>query len=228
MYVLSLDLEPRNDMPPFQAPRWLPPGTPVEAIRVSGEPVPESAEPYSHLILSGSTYSILDDEPCVEPIAKLIRNAVALGRPILGICYGEQLLARVLLGDAHVRRTARPEMGWLPIRVPPRGREIFEGLPNPFHAFVGHFDEVSNLPYGWDTIADREHCEVQGFVNRELRLLGFQFHPEMDIEIGNSCFRAGRDTLERAGFDVEGILREAREDGSGKLLIPRFLEMFAE
>lgn len=225
MHVLSLDLERRTDLPPFQAPRWLPPDIPCHRVRAWDEELPESVEPYTHLIASGSTCSVLDDHPFVAPTLELIRQAVALRRPVLGICYGHQLIARALLGRAYLRRAERPEMGWLPVRVLPRGRQILAGLPDPFRVFVGHYDEVFDLPEGWETIAETEHCAVHGFVNEELRVLGFQFHPEMDVEVGNTCFATTRSELEADGFDVDAILSGAREDGSGRILIPRFLEL---
>lgn len=223
MNVLILDLEPREDLPLFQGPRWLPPGTLSWMVKVSKDKLPETVAPFSHVILSGSTDSILDQTPALEPIMRLVREAVDLGRPVLGICYGHQLIAKALLGDAHVRRSETPEMGWLPVRVLPAGKEYFPGLPNPFHTFLAHFDEVCDLPDDWEVIAETDRCAVHGFVNRKLRVLGFQFHPEIDTEVGNACYEITRKESEKAGFDVDQILRETRDDGSGSLLIPHFL-----
>jgi GMP synthase (glutamine-hydrolysing) len=179
---------------------------------------------FSHLILSGSTCSVLDDHPFHPPVASLIRDAVAKGIPVLGICYGHQLIARVVLGDDHVRRTKTPEMGWLEIHAEPKHAALFEGLPNPFRAFVGHFDEVCDLPEDWQITARSEHCAVQGYVNEKQRLLGFQFHPEFDLETGNVCFATDREALARHGFDADRIVREAVDDGSGRVLFRRFLD----
>jgi len=225
MRVLSLDLEPRADLPLFQGPRWLPPGTPVTKVKAVSEPVPVSAAPFSHLILSGSTCSVLDDHPFVPPTMDLVRDAVSRGVPVLGICYGHQLFVRAVLGDDHVRRSETPEVGWHPIEVLPRGEAIFDGLPSPFFAFNGHFDEVCALPGDWEVVARTDRCGVHGYVNRELRALGFQFHPEMDLETGNRCFAVDRESLSERGFDMERVLAEARDDGSGAVLIPRFLAL---
>jgi GMP synthase (glutamine-hydrolysing) len=178
---------------------------------------------HTHLMLSGSTDSILKDTPPLEPAMRLVRDAVERGRPVLGICYGHQLVAKALLGDAHIRRAEPPEIGWFEIRPEPAFASLYEGLPNPFRSFVGHFDEVCDLPAGWQVTARSRDCEVHGVLNEELRVMGFQFHPEMDLEIGNLCFITDRVPLEKRGFDVGRILAEAADDGSGALLIPRFL-----
>ena len=225
MHVLSLDLEPRKDLPAFQGPRWLPAGIPCRRVKVWREPVPAGLAGYSHLILSGSTCSILDEHPFVAPVMNLIREAVQHGLPILGICYGHQLVAKALLGDEHVRRAARPEFGWLPVEIVPGHDALFAGLPNPFRVFVGHFDEVCDLPPDWKVVARSRDCAIQGVINRELKLLTFQFHPEMDLATGNLCFAADRALLTGHGADVDAILRAGRDDGSGRVLIPRFLNL---
>lgn len=221
--VMSLDLEPRSDLPPFQAPRWLPRGTPCRSFVTRRDGFPESLAGCTHLLLSGSTASIVDDLPWARRAEELVRDAVAAGLPVLGICYGHQLLARALLGPAHVRRAAVPEMGWLDVHPNAGFEALFAGLPAPFRAFVGHFDEVCCLPPGWDVTAHTADGPVHGLLCRELRLMGFQFHPEMDLDVGNACYRIDRKPLEALGFDVGRILRDGRDDGSGAVLIPRFL-----
>lgn len=221
--VLSIDLEPRLDRPPFQGPRWLPDGTPFVSVKACKEPIPDSSEAFSHLILSGSTCSILDTPPFLEPTMALVRDAVKLGRPVLGICYGHQLVVRALLGIEHVRRSSAPEIGWLPISVEPGHDPLFAGLPNPFRAFVGHFDEVCNLPDEWEITASTAGCPIHGVLNRRQRIMGFQFHPEMDLAVGNTCYAMNREALARLNIDVDAIIAQSQDDGSGKLLIPRFL-----
>jgi len=221
--VLSIDLEPRLDLPCFQGPRWLPSGTPFVSVKACNEPIPSSCEPFSHLILSGSTCSILDPAPFLEPAMALVRDAVKLGRPVLGICYGHQLAVRAVLGERHVRRAAGPEIGWLPVSVAAAGEALFAGLPNPFHTFVGHFDEVCDLPDEWEITASTPGCPTQGVLNRRQRIMGFQFHPEMDLDVGNTCYATDREALTALGFDIDAIIANGRDDGSGKLLIPRFV-----
>jgi len=222
-HVLSIDLEPRLDVPCFQAPRWLPADTPRTCVKACQEPVPETCEPFSHLILSGSSCSILDPQPFLEPTMALVRDAVRLRRPVLGICYGHQLAVRALLGRQHVRRAPAPEIGWMPISVADGHESLFAGLPDPFYSFVGHLDEVCDLTDGWEITASTAGCPTQGVLNRRQRIMGFQFHPEMDIEPGNACYAANRDELADLGFDADAISASARDDGSGAILIPRFL-----
>jgi GMP synthase (glutamine-hydrolysing) len=193
-------------------------------VKAASETVPADLSGFTHLILSGSTWSILDDRPELRAAEALVRQAVLRGVPVLGICYGHQLLARALLGRGHVGRAPVPEMGWLPIRWDESESGWFHPLPNPFRVFVGHHDEVRDLPEDWRVIARSGQCANHGMVNERLRVLGFQFHPEMDLETGNACYEADRDALTRDGFDVDAILRDALDDGAGAVLIPRFLE----
>jgi GMP synthase (glutamine-hydrolysing) len=218
-----VDLEPRTDLPDFRGPLLLPPGTPLTVVKAWRDGTPRHAAGHSHLILSGSTCSITEENPTTEPSIALVWDALRRGVPVLGICYGHQLIVRALLGRDHVRRATAPEFGWLPIHWDEPGRPWFDGLPNPFRVFVGHFDEVCDLPEGWNVLARSAGCRVHAFECPVLRVVGFQFHPEFDLASGNACFALDRSALAAAGADVPALLRDAREDGSGRLLFPRFL-----
>lgn len=226
--VLCLDLEPRPDLPDFRGPHRLPKGTPVTKVKAWREPVPASAEPFSRVVLSGSTCSITVDNETTEPTVRLVRDAVSRRIPVMGICYGHQMLARALLGPGHVRKADRPEFGWLPIHWNRDGAEWFSGLPNPFRVFVGHFDQVVDLPAGWDVIAHSDGCRNHAMVNESLRVVGFQFHPEMDLKTGNTCFALDAPALAAAGFDSAAIVRAAADDNSGDHLFARFLAWHVE
>ncbi|MFA4986623.1 MAG: gamma-glutamyl-gamma-aminobutyrate hydrolase family protein [Candidatus Brocadiia bacterium] len=221
--VLALDLEPRTALPDFQAPRWLPVETECVLVKSWRDGIPESPEGFTHIILSGSTCSITRDYPIVEPCEHLIREAAKMRIPILGICYGHQMIVRALLGVSHVRRAQVTEMGWMNVSWGEAGSDWFDGLPNPFRVFMGHFDEVHDLPDDWQITARTSDCAVQGFVNPKLRLLGTQFHPEMDLAVGNRCFIADTVPLEKLGFNISEIVRAGSEDGSGKVIFPRFV-----
>ena len=220
--VLSIDLEVVESCPPFQAPKWLGQAK-CTAINAWRDDLPDNLSDFSHIILSGSTCSIMNDDSIVEPISELITKAVSLGIPILGICYGHQLLARVLLGKDYVRKSSTPEIGWLNVHLTDVGKEVFKGQVSPFKVFVGHFDEVYNLPDDWVTTAFNESCKVHGYINNNLKIMGFQFHPEMDLEVGNICFSMSENAAEAMGTSVEEIIKCARDDESRKILFPAFL-----
>ena len=141
---------------------------------------------FSHLILSGSEASTTVDQPWDPALERLVREFVDSGRPVLGICYGHQFLAKILAGPSHVRRARTPEFGWLAPHL--EENILFQGLDTP-HYMVCHFDEVCDLPPDFRVLAASGNCAVHAFQYRELPVWGVQFHPEYGPDEAEPIFQ---------------------------------------
>jgi GMP synthase-like glutamine amidotransferase len=138
---------------------------------------------FSHMILTGSEASIIERAPWADAEAAMVRQAVAGGTAVLGSCWGHQLLAFALAGEAHVRRAARPEIGWIEIRLD-RASDLLGPAGTKAFTFSSHFDEVCDLPPGFEVLASTEACAVEAFRIEEKPVWGIQCHPEIDIPTG--------------------------------------------
>jgi GMP synthase (glutamine-hydrolysing) len=123
------------------------------------------------LILSGGPNSVYDDgAPLADP-------AIWSGRvPVLGICYGAQLMARELGGD--VLPTAKREYG--PASVTLSGDDgLFAGLDREQPVWMSHGDSISRLPEGFRATAQTDSTPFAGLADPSRHLYGIQFHPEV-------------------------------------------------
>ncbi len=145
---------------------------------------------FSHLVISGSETSALDDYSWTEPLEILIRDAVNRGKSVLGICYGHQFLARVLAGRSCVRRAEIPEFGWAEIELSPCA---LAGPLRKIIAMVSHYDEVCNLPESdFKVFAGTPQCAIHLYQYRNLPVWGVQFHPEYGLSEAESIFQQVR------------------------------------
>lgn len=205
-HVLLLDYSTDRSEGPLTA-RWLPPGTPVALwAQLDGTPLP-SLEGVTHVIHTGSAHSITADPPFIGGAMALVREAVARGLAQFGICYGHQLLCRALGGRAAVRRCpAGLQAGFLPARVTPEGQALL-GVAAEAVVWQYHFDEVLSVPPGARVIASDEHSAVQAFVDPARRLLGTQFHPEVDVVEGRRIYLDNVRDLAEHGRDGVALAR---------------------
>ena len=125
----------------------------------------------SAIILSGGPASVLaSDAPVVD--VKLFE----LGVPVLGICYGMQLLSK-LLGGSVCKGAAR-EYG--PARLAVRKSEgLLVGLGGELDVWMSHGDTVQELPEGFEVLGTTETCQAAVIGNADRRIYGVQFHPEV-------------------------------------------------
>jgi GMP synthase (glutamine-hydrolysing) len=136
--------------------------TPVEALRVR--------RPLA-LVLSGGPASVYSEgAPDVDPAL------YKLGVPVLGICYGMQLLARDLGG--RVEHTGGSEFGRTELRVTAEG-ELLAGLPEEQVCWMSHGDTVTAPPSGARVVASSPSTPIAAFEHPERGLYGVQFHPEV-------------------------------------------------
>ena len=136
---------------------------------VSTGQVRESAP--SGIIISGGPDSVND-----EGAITVEREIFGLGVPVLGVCYGMQLMAkflggRVVSGKGH-------EYGTTPIKRKGESR-LFRDVPESFEVLMSHGDRVEQVPPGFCAIADTKHGVIAGMENRDGRFFGLQFHPEV-------------------------------------------------
>ncbi len=196
---------------------------PWESFRAVEGEFPDLADGYSHLLLTGSEASIVERENWVDGEINVIKRALEKGLPILGSCYGHQLLALALRGPAHVRRCPEPEVGWIPIRILQRSALL--GEPRTAYAFSIHFDEVIDLDKDFIILASTLACPVQAFKLKKRPAWGIQFHPEIDIPAAGELLQNLADSgLENSPL-FECALR-ARPKDSG--LIQRIVRCFIE
>jgi len=163
--------------------------------------LPSSLDDFDAVVLLGSDWSTywehVRDE--VERESALVREAGVRDLPVLGICYGAQLVAQALGGS--VQTSARTEIGWFDIdsddeRLAPSG---------PWFEF--HVDSFGPPPGA--TVLARSPAGPQAF--RIGRVLALQFHPEVSPQIVRRWGAGSRDQAAREGIDLEQMYAETDE-----------------
>ncbi|MEJ2610863.1 MAG: type 1 glutamine amidotransferase [Candidatus Thiodiazotropha sp.] len=169
-------------------------GIPWEMVCVDdGHPVPSQTDDVSALVFMGAGVSVNDHLPWIEGELALIRKAYQEDVPILGVCFGAQMMSRAL--DGEVIRGKAMEIGWHPVNLIPENdpESWMTGLPQSFLAFHWHADTFT-LPAGSRLIMQSDCYSHQGFTIGDH--LGLQFHLEMTREmVKNWIERYGSDLL---------------------------------
>ena len=135
------------------------------------------------IIFSGGPMSVYDEGAFnVDP------EILTLGIPILGICYGMQLLAYKMNG--RVEPANNREYGKADITVTDPETPIFKGLPTEQMVWMSHGDLVRELPAGFHVVATSKNAPISSFANDEKKMYGIQFHAEVrNTEYGNDILR---------------------------------------
>lgn len=133
-------------------------------------------EGVSRMILSGGPGSVYSDPPNLSSmICGKIRDG-ALRLPLLGICYGHQMIAHAW--GAKVEKGASAEYGMCGIDVD-EADVLFKGVPKKFRAWVSHYDQAKEVPAGFVRLAHSDTCAVEAMRHAKLPVYGVQFHPEV-------------------------------------------------
>lgn len=130
----------------------------------------------SALVLMGGPHSVNDDHHWIAEEIRLIQKAVEQDIPLMGVCFGAQLISKALDGD--VLKAPRMENGWHQIEVDKAMLEKLQldMLPDHFEAFQWH-EDIFTLPPGAIPVFNGEHTDNQGFVYG--KTVAMQFHLEM-------------------------------------------------
>lgn len=152
-------------------------GVPYDVVHIPGGDAIPSVDRYTHMILSGSTASLVDPPAWAVVEARLVSEAADSGLAILGSCFGHQMLVYALSGDPYVRRAAVPEVGWIAVKMTAED-DLFAEAPNPWHAFAWHNDEVVDLPEPWRVLGRSTMCGAHVIRYGDAEIWGLQSHPE--------------------------------------------------
>ncbi len=125
------------------------------------------------LIISGGPNSVYEKN--APTLNKEIFN---LGIPILGVCYGHQLIAHLLGG--RVSRGDKGEYGYRELATQKTKDTPLSGLNKKIQVWMSHRDQVVKLPKGFEAIAKSASCPAAAIIDRKRKIVGLQFHPEVE------------------------------------------------
>ncbi len=123
------------------------------------------------IVLSGGPQSLRN-----KTALRTSKAIFELGIPVLGICYGLQLIAHDLGGQ--VRKAKKREYGAAQITVTKPGK-LFKGLPRTQQTWMSHQDQVVKLPHGFTATASSPNCRYVAIADESRNIFGLQFHPEV-------------------------------------------------
>jgi GMP synthase (glutamine-hydrolysing) len=209
---------------PFQSrPRF-----PVERIDARSRPdwdsllreIREGA--VAGVIYTGSKAGVYEREPWIADLLAFTRELVALEprrpTPVLGICFGHQLLAEATAGPGAVEKRPPLRRGVVEVEIT-GDAPIFDGLPRPrFRAIVTHQDHVLRVAPDFEVVARADYTPIHAVRHRARPIFGVQFHPEHRRPVMNVDEREYGHANWRGLDDAEIATAQA----------PRVLESFAK
>jgi GMP synthase (glutamine-hydrolysing) len=146
------------------------------------------------IILSGGPQSVFEDQTDYS----IIFNS---GLPILGICYGMQIISQYFEGK--VERGVKGEYGHASVHA--EGNFSFPHMPKQFDVWMSHFDHVATPPNGFDIILKSGNGMIAGIENKTQKVMGLQFHPEVNHT------EYGKEILNHFFSDIAGLKQEWSE-----------------
>lgn len=158
------------------------------------------------IILSGGPASVGD-----KASPKVDKSLFKLNIPILGICYGMQLIGQVFGG--RVKHTKDREFGKSELFIDDH-KDIFTNLPGNLSCWMSHGDYVSKLPKGFTILAHTLNTQIAAFSNKQRTIFGVQFHPEVvhtqkgEQILSNFLFRICNCS---PGWQMSSLIRETEK-----------------
>lgn len=177
---------------------------------------------FSGVILTGSHSMVTDHEAWSERTATWIPKVIEASTPLLGICYGHQLIAYALGGDVGPNPRGH-EFGTVEIvlREAARADPLFAGLPDKILAHASHAQSVLRLPPGatclGSSVRDPHHAYAVG-----RRTWCLQFHPEFDESTAKAYVDECADELRAQGDDPLQLRNSTAETPHAEALLRRF------
>lgn len=181
-------------------------------------------EGFAGVIVTGSAAMVTDRAEWSERSADWLRDAAHEGLPVLGICYGHQLLAHALGGEVAYNPAGR-ESGTVTIDLHDHAEAdpLFAGLPATFAAHATHVQTVLRPPEGATVLARSQQDHCHAFRWRE-RVWGVQFHPEFATHHMRGYVHARADHLRNEGRCPGTIARGVTAAPQARKLLRRFVK----
>ncbi|MBN7771325.1 glutamine amidotransferase [Marinobacter daepoensis] len=179
----------------------------LTVVDVVNAPPPSAPDDWAAIVVTGSPAMVSDRAPWSETTAQWIRQAVASGIPLLGVCYGHQLLAHALGGKADYHPQGR-ETGTHTISLLGEAASdpLFSRLPSEFQAHLTHKQSVLELPEGAVLLARSAFEPHQAFRVGD-NAWGVQFHPEFSDKVMKAYLEVQYPELADEGLDAERLMQ---------------------
>ena len=171
------------------------------------------------IIVTGSPLSVTEPATWMQDLGADLLRVGARGTPVLGVCFGHQLLARAAGGDVVLNPAGR-EIGTVRVSLTPAGRKdvLFAWAHGDAIAVQAtHMDAVDPLPAGATVLASNENTAAQAFRLSET-VAAVQFHPELWAEAMRDLILSRRDRIAAEGRDPDQLAAQVREVDAGKVL----------
>lgn len=179
-------------------------------------PGPRDADAF---VLTGSSSSVTERAPWMLRVEQLVREAARARTPLLGVCFGHQLIAQALGGEV-LRNPRGREIGTVRVqRV--ADDPIFAGLPRAFDVHATHVDTVVRLPSGAQVLATTSLDDNAAFrVGTSIKAV--QFHPEFDADVMRGYLRARGHLVREEGGDPDALLAGVHDGVRGRDVLRNF------
>jgi len=205
-------------------------GLAPQAVRIAavhqGAKLPDRDE-CAAVLITGSPAMVTDRHPWSERAARWLREAVADGLPVFGVCYGHQLLAHALGGGVGDNPRGL-EVGTQTVTLAPGAGEdaLLAGAPQCFPAQMQHTQSVLVLPPGARVLAASQRDPHQ-MLRYGPAAVSVQFHPEFDDALTRADLQRRARRYRERGLDVEALARTVQPSPYAATLVRRFLELYA-
>ncbi len=179
------------------------------------------------IIVTGSPAMVTDLEPWSEGCSRYLREAFEVNLPMLGICYGHQLLAHACGGEVGYHPLGR-EIGTVDIELFDTAKTdpLFSTLPMPFLGHTTHSQSVLRLPPEAVLLARSQHDPHQAFRLGE-RAWGVQFHPEFRANHMRAYIEARQEELLEEKFNLERLRSGVKATPEATGLLQRFVQLIS-
>lgn len=197
----------------------------LTVVNVAAGELPGRPEDWDGVVVTGSPAMVSDREAWSENTARWLATAVESRLPVLGVCYGHQLLAHALGGEVGYHPDGR-ETGTRTVERLPEAESdpLLGSLPPRFKAHLTHKQSVLQLPPGARLLARNRFEPHQAFRIGDCAW-GLQFHPEFSDAIMKAYLQVQAPDLAEENLDPEALIAEVEPAPEASRLLQRFSEL---
>jgi len=173
---------------------------------------------YDAFIITGSKYSVYDNFEWITSLKNFINSIISKNKPILGICFGHQILATCLGGEV-IKNSKGWELGSYNVSLTPFGSEcpLFNNIDSNEVFYESHQDVVSTIPEGAVELAFTEKANQSFSYNNFI--FGVQFHPEFSFKVTRKLM----DLRIEKGIEVDS--NNLKKSTKGKVILSNFIKI---